>query len=65
METKRIESMETWLDLKQAIIEKGYTLWQMQYQWNEPEGLIAGFMKGDKRLTVITHNKKIAEDINS
>lgn len=63
MEKKRIENMETWLVLKQLIIEKGYILWQMQYEWNHPEGLIAGFMKGSKRLEVVTHNGKTAEDI--
>lgn len=64
METKRIEGMGTWLTLKQAIIEKGYKLWQTQYAWDLPQGLIVGFYKGDKRLEVITHNREIAEDIN-
>jgi hypothetical protein len=63
MEVKRIEHMESWLVLKQMIIEKGYTLWQTQYDWYEPEGYIVGFMKDDKRLEVITHSKEIAEDI--
>jgi hypothetical protein len=63
MESKRIESMETWLVLKQLIVEKGYSLWQMQYSWNQPEGFIAGFMRGDKWLEVTTHNKEIEKDI--
>jgi hypothetical protein len=63
METKTVEKMEIWLDLKQMIIEKGYTLWQTQYDWDEPEGLIVGFMKDDKRLEVTTHNEEIEDDI--
>lgn len=63
MESKRVEKMETWLAIKQRIIEKGYTLWQTQYSWDQPEGYIVGFMLGDKRLEVVTHSREIAEDI--
>lgn len=63
MEVKRIEHMDTWAVVKEIIIEKGYKFWQSQYNWNEPEGYHAGFMRGDKRLEIITHNKEIAEDI--
>lgn len=63
MEVKRIEEIETWIALKRLIVAKGYTLWQMQYSWDNPEGFIAGFMKHDKRLTLITHNKDIEDDI--
>ena len=64
METKRIEGMGTWFALKQAIIEKGYKLWQTQYGWDLPEGFIVGFMREDRRLEVITRNRGIEEDIN-
>lgn len=63
METKRIEKMETWLIWKKRIIEKGYKLWQTQYGPNEPEGVIVGFMRDDKRLEIVTHNPAVAEDI--
>lgn len=63
METRTVEKMETWLTLKRRIIEKGYTIWQTQYSWDLPEGYIVGFMRGDKRLEVVTHNREIAEDI--
>lgn len=63
METKRIEHMDKWLILKQAIKEKGYVLWQMQYSWDNPEGFIAGLMKDDKRLEIVTHSKEIEGDI--
>lgn len=64
MERKQIEKMESWLDLKQRIIERGYKLWQTQYWWNLPEGFIARFSKGDRELEMITHNKEIQEDID-
>lgn len=63
MTTKRIEDMDNWLILKAAIIENGYMLWQTQYDVHNPEGYHVGFMKGDKRLEVITHNKEIADDM--
>lgn len=63
MEIKRIETFSKWLVLKQAIRDKGYTLWQTQYDTDNPEGYHVGFIKGDKRVEVITHNKEIAEDI--
>ena len=65
MERKRFEHMDKWLPMKQAIKDKGYTLWQTQYGWDLPEGYIARFMKGDKRLEVVTHNREIAEDIRN
>lgn len=60
---RHIESMEKWLILKQAIIEKGYKLFQMQYNWDMAEGFIATFYKGNKDVEVITHNKDIEDDI--
>jgi hypothetical protein len=61
--TKRIETMEKWLILKQAIIEKGYKLFQMQYGWDMSEGFIATFYKGSIDVEVITHSKEIENDI--
>lgn len=63
MTTKRIDDMDKWLILKAALIEKGYYLWQTQYDVDSPEGYHVGFMKDDKRLEVITHNRDIADDI--
>ena len=60
---KRIETMSKWLVLKQAIKDKGYVLWQTQYDVDNVEGYHVWFMKGDKRVEIITHNKEIAEDI--
>lgn len=63
MTIRRVETWEKWLILKQALIEKSYKLWQMQYSWNQSEGFIAGFYKQDKNVEVITHIKEIQEDI--
>ena len=63
MTTKRIETMDKWLNIKRVIIDKGYTLWQTQYDTDAPEGYHVGFIKGDKRLEIITHNKEIALDM--
>jgi hypothetical protein len=64
MTTKRnVENMNKWLILKQAIIDKGYKLFTMQYRWSEPEGFIATFYKGDKDVEVITHNEVIEHDV--
>ena len=65
MERKQIEKMESWLALKQRLIERGYKLWQTQYGWYLPEGYIVGFWKDDRQLEVTTHNREIAEDIKN
>ena len=64
MEIKRIETLSKWFVLKQMIKDKGYTLWQMQYDWDNPEGYHVGYINGNKRLEVITHSKDVADDIN-
>lgn len=63
MTTKRIETIDKWLIIKQAIIDKGYTLWQTQYDTDALEGYIVNFIKGDKTLEIVTHNKEIALDM--
>ena len=63
MEYKRIETLPKWLIMKQALKDKGYTRWQTQYSWNQPEGFHVGYMKGSKRVEVITHSQEVAEDI--
>ena len=64
MDRKQIESMAEWLAWKQHIIAAGFTLWQTQYQWDDPHGLIVGFMNADgQRLETVTHSREIAEDI--
>ena len=67
MERHRIEDMDNWLAWKRRIIDGGFTLWQTQYNWNLPEGLIVGFINVEdhQRFEIVTHNQKIAEDIHN
>jgi hypothetical protein len=67
MEKVQIESMEDWLRWKRRIVEAGFTLWQTQYGWDQPDGMIAGFINvnDEQKFEIVTHNKKIAEDISS
>ena len=65
MKPKIIESLDNWNILKQALINKGYRLWQMQYGYDRPEGFHAWFMKDDKNVEIITHDKAVQEDMVS
>jgi hypothetical protein len=57
IETKRIETMDNWHLWEQAIRDKSYSIWYMQYDWFEPEGFNMAFQKdGTKGLVLITHN---------
>lgn len=61
---KTIESLSQWLILKQAIIDKGYKLWRMQYSYNDPEGFHIWIWKKDKQdVEIVTHNKEVQDDI--
>ena len=60
---KWIDSLDNWLALKERLKAEGYTIWQTQYRWSDPHGLIVGFMVGDKMLEIVTHSKEVAEDI--
>ena len=59
----QIENVELWKGWKQRIAAAGYSIWQTAYGWDLPEGYTAGFMKDDKRLEIVTHNKEIEADI--
>jgi len=63
MTTKRIETMEKWLMIKRVIVDKGYTVWQTQYDTDNADGYHVWFIKGDKTLEIVTHNKDIALDL--
>lgn len=63
MQRKQIESLEKWIILKEALMSQGYKLWQFQYDWDHPEGFIAGFISGSKRVEIVTHSKAIEDDI--
>lgn len=63
MQKRQVENMEKWIILKEALSSQGYKLWQFQYNWDLPEGFIAGFYKGSDRLEIVTHSKEIEDDI--
>ena len=38
----------------------GWTVWQMQYRWNEPEGFHAWFMKaGESDIEIVTFSENV------
>lgn len=60
----RIETMEKCNKFLEECRQRGYTVWQMQYRWDEPEGFHAWFYKsGHEDIEVITHNKQIQQAI--
>lgn len=60
MRVKHIDSAEKWNILSDAMREKGYKLWQMQYCYNYPEGFHAWFWKaGKEEVEVVTFNKDV------
>jgi hypothetical protein len=48
MRVYNINTMNDCKKLIQALKDKGYTLWQMQYSWDLPEGFLCWFMKAGK-----------------
>lgn len=61
-----VTSIEQWNKLKVEIKEKGYYLWQWQYNWNDKEGFHANFYNGRHDVELITHLKEVQKDmINS
>ncbi len=43
----RIDSIDEWLKAAKQLSERGYTLWQTQFDIDSPEGFIARFMAPD------------------
>lgn len=61
---KVINTLEQWQILKTAMKEKGYALWQMQYDVLDKKGFHAWFSKsGKKDVEVVTHNADVQECI--
>jgi len=52
-----------WEMLKLALIEKGYSLYQMQYSYKHHEGFHAWMSKEDSQVEVITHEESAEENI--
>jgi hypothetical protein len=44
--------------------DNSWSLWQMQYTWNDPEGFHAWFMKkGEKDIELVTYSEEIQDKI--
>lgn len=66
----RVETIEKCTRFLAACREHGYYVWQMQYQWNMPEGFHAWFHRsGDPRdIEIVTNNRQVQKmlvDYNS
>ena len=66
----RVETIEKCTRFLAACREHGYYVWQMQYQWNMPEGFLAWFHRsgnpGD--IEIVTNNRQVQKmlvDYNS
>jgi hypothetical protein len=54
--------MESWYDLTRLLVDAGYTVWQVQFAVDSPEGLhVSYWAKGRPVLEVVTHSEQIAE----
>ncbi len=61
---KEINSMEQWNKLAARLAENGWTLYQWQYNTNDPEGFHARFWKADKPCyEVMTRDEDVYEAI--
>jgi len=61
----RVETIEKCTRFLAACREHGYYVWQMQYQWNMPEGFRAWFHRPQdpNDIEVVTHCKKVQKAI--
>jgi hypothetical protein len=59
---KKIETIEQWNILAEALHKQGYSPFQAQYYWDHPEGFHAWFIK-DKTVEVVTHNEDVERGI--
>ena len=62
---RKINNLDEWNIFKQALKDRGYTLFQTQYDIDHPEGLHVWFIQKDKSVELITFNEKIRDDIYS
>jgi hypothetical protein len=58
-----IQNREEWQILKAALAEKGYTLFQLQYDAKEAEGFRAWFVTSERRVEIITHDSDVQKAI--
>lgn len=64
MKSGRIDTMERWADALAYFVKHGYTLYQMQYGVNEPQGFHAVFFsKTLPLIEIVTFSRDVADAI--
>jgi hypothetical protein len=59
-----IESIDEWNLLAKDLAELGYTIWQMQFGVDCPEGFHARFLlAGSPDIEVVTHSEEVRDAI--
>jgi len=59
-----VETLADWYDVLRLLTDAGYTLWQMQYGIDAPEGFQARFIApGQLTLEVITHAQDVHDAV--
>jgi hypothetical protein len=59
-----IEPLSDWYDILHLLHDAGYTLWQMQYGIDAPEGFQARFIApGRPTLEIVTHAQDVRDAI--
>jgi hypothetical protein len=60
----RIDTMDDWLKAASRLSERGYILWQTQFDIDSPDGFIARFMTPDdkqRRLEIVTKDASVRD----
>ncbi len=60
----RIDSTDKWDDVARRLSEQGYSLWQTQFDTDDPHGFIARFMTSDDtkpRVEHVTYDAKVRD----
>jgi hypothetical protein len=59
-----IESLDEWITFAARLFDEEFSLWQMQYHIEHPEGFQARFYApGRKDIEVITHSAEVHDAI--
>ena len=57
-----VETMEAWNDIVRLLMDAGYTVWQVQYSVDAPEGLHVSYWAPERPiLEMVTHSPEVAE----
>ena len=62
----QIDSLAQWADTAKSLSERGYVRWQTQFDIDNPNGFVAGFMVLDDsapRVRLVTFNADVRDAI--